>query len=464
MNRAADSRSGEGRSLKVLGASGQLGYGIPADAFWAGIAARPDVIGVDMGSTDPGPFCLGSGEMMVTGEALERDLEMALTGAREAGVPILMGSAGTAGRNSQLAQVVSIVEGIARRRSLRFTLAVIESDIDPNLVAQKIAAGKVKPCGDVLPLSAEELRKSSGLVCQMGPEPFQAALNSGADVVIAGRSCDTSMFAAVPLMQGFDRGLTMHMSKLIECTSAIAEPGGRDAALATLFEDRFVVESMNPSRVCTPVSVAAHSLYEQADPYLLGEPGGAINLTAAEYVPVDDRRVAVSGSAWLPSDGYWLKLEGAKPSGHRFIAMGGIRDPRLIAEINTVAEGVRRTVYDVFDGRVDRQDYQIRFRFYGRNGVMGALEPSPVIDPQEMFVLMDVVARTRELAKTVCGVAKQYLLHLHYPGILCTSGNLAQPFSPDFMDGGPVFEFNVYHLMEVDDPLALFPIRMQSVG
>jgi hypothetical protein len=77
---------------------------------------------------------------------------------------------------------------------------------------------------------------------------------------------------------------------------------------------------------------------------------------------------------------------------------------------------------------------------------------------------MDVVGRTRQIAMTVCGVAKQYLLHLHYSGILCTSGNLAHPFSPDFMDAGPVFEFNVYHLVEVDDPVELFPIQIRQLG
>jgi hypothetical protein len=28
---------------------------------------------------------------------------------------------------------------------------------------------------------------------------------------------------------------------------------------------------------------------------------------------------------------------------------------------------------------------------------------------------------------------------------------------------GPVHRFNVYHLMEIDDPLALFPIEIEEV-
>ena len=58
----------------------------------------------------------------------------------------------------------------------------------------------------------------------------------------------------------------------------------------------------------------------------------------------------------------------------------------------------------------------------------------------------------------------QFFLHLRYPGILCTSGNVAHPFSPDTMPAGAAYEFNVYHLLPVDDPCELFPIEMRQVG
>ena len=49
--------------LRILAASGQLGYGIPVEPFERGLQRRPHFIGCDMGSIDPGPFYLGSGEM-----------------------------------------------------------------------------------------------------------------------------------------------------------------------------------------------------------------------------------------------------------------------------------------------------------------------------------------------------------------------------------------------------------------
>jgi len=451
--------------MKVLSASGQLGYGIPEEALRRGVAQQPDVIGADMGSIDPGPYCLGSGAMVVAGEGLRRDLRLVLEAAKETGAPLLMGSAGTAGRRSQLDGVIDVVESIAKERGLNFRLATISADIPLDVVRKHLRAGQIEPCGTVPALTEQELDRATGVVAQMGVEPFQHAIEMGADVVIAGRSCDTSMFAAIPLMKGYDKGLTMHMAKLIECASACADPGGRDASMGVMGDGYFIVESMHPRQRCTPVSVAAHALYEQSNPFQLEEPGGIIDLTDSRYEQIDERRVRVTGSVWRPTSQYYVKLEGARHIGFRDIAMGGIRDPRMIAATDSVAAETRQIVSRTFAGSIDPSDYTLQFRVYGKDAVLGALEPTPsMAQSHEIFVLIDVVGKTEAIAKTVCGVAKQFFLHLRYPGILCTSGNIAHPFSPDVLSAGPVYEFNIYHLMPVRDPGELFPIEMRTIG
>ena len=54
---------GPDQPIRVLAASGQLGYGIPEAAFRAGMAREPHVIGADMGSVDVGPYYLGAGQL-----------------------------------------------------------------------------------------------------------------------------------------------------------------------------------------------------------------------------------------------------------------------------------------------------------------------------------------------------------------------------------------------------------------
>jgi Acyclic terpene utilisation family protein AtuA len=162
-----------------------------------------------------------------------------------------------------------VIETVARERGLRFRMAVIRADIPREAVRAVLRAGEILPCSPVPALTEQDIDEATGIVAQMGVEPFQRAIGMGAQVVVAGRSCDTSMFAAIPILRGHDRGLAMHMAKLIECASACADPGGRDASMGVMGDGWFTVESMAPRLTCTPVSVAAHALYETADPFRL---------------------------------------------------------------------------------------------------------------------------------------------------------------------------------------------------
>ena len=92
------------RPMRLLGASGQLGYGIPAASFKAGIERKPDLIGCDMGSIDIGPTYLGKGEMATSPASTRRDLRRVLNAARGLDVPLVIGTAGSAGARPQAAR------------------------------------------------------------------------------------------------------------------------------------------------------------------------------------------------------------------------------------------------------------------------------------------------------------------------------------------------------------------------
>ena len=118
----------------------------------------------------------------------------------------------------------------------------------------------------------------------MGCEPIAAALDSGADVVLAGRSSDTAIFAAYPLMKGAKPGPVWHAAKILECGAAAVEyRPSPDCMFAWVKDDQFIVRAPNPALKCTPVSVAAHALYENGNPYRILEPAGALDLTNAQY-------------------------------------------------------------------------------------------------------------------------------------------------------------------------------------
>jgi hypothetical protein len=446
--------------LRVLSASGQLGYGLPAAALAEGFARRPHMVGADMGSVDPGPAYLGSGTMGPSLEGAKADLGAVLRGARALDIPMIIGSAGTGGSAAQLAATADMVRALAREQGLRFRLATIVADLPKPPIEDAVKRGRVRPLGGMQALDVPTVSGADVIVGQMGTEAFQRALAAGADVIIAGRACDTAIFAALPSLLGYPMGPVMHMAKIIECASLCCVPGGRDAMLATLEGDGFTLESMNPARAATPMSVAAHSLYEQDNPYEVFEPEGCLRVDAARYEAVDARRTRVSGATWTPARQFTLKIEGATWLGERCLLLAATADPRVIANLDTILPAVQNNVRGMLPAEFP--DFACHARRYGIDGVMDWPTP-PAAPPREVFLLLEFVAPTMAAAKTVCAMTKQYLLHHGFPGRLSTGGNLAFPLTPPEVEAGTAYRFSIYHVMDVDALEPLFPVKIEEL-
>ena len=449
------------RPLRSLGASGQLGYGIPTPAFEAGLARAPDMIGVDMGSIDIGPAYLGSGKMAPTRVGAKRDLRKVLRAARRLDIPLIVGSAGSAGAKPHLTETLNIIREIAREDALTFSMGVVAADVPRPEVKRAIAAEQVRPMDTMPPLTDAEVDAAAHIVGQLGAEAFGRALEADVDVVVLGRACDTGIFAAIPALLCFPTGIATHMAKIIECASLCCIPGGRDSILGILDEEGFELESMAPSRAATPASVAAHSLYEQADPYEIREPSGRADLSQVTYRAIDERRTRVEGATFEPADRMSLKLEGASMIGYRALLMAGAADPHFIARHEEIFAAVSRVVRDlVCEDKAE--DYRLSFRLFGVDGVRAWAAP-PAQMPREAFVLGECIAPTPERAEEVVRTTKQYLLHHGYEGRLSTAGNLAFPLTPPELLVGEAYRFNVYHLMDVEDMSRLFPVERETV-
>jgi hypothetical protein len=455
--------------LRILSPTAILGYGFPAESLAEGMANKPHAIAVDAGSTDPGPYFLGihpgegGGRLAEFARTMYTDLRPLIRAALEARIPLIIGSAGGAGGNLHVMSIAALVRGIAEQERLKFPMALIHAEIDRSLVKEKLRQGKVTPLGPIAQLSPEDVDRSVRIVAQMGVEPFVRALEEGAQVIVAGRASDPGMFAALPILKGFDKGLSIHMGKILECGAIAAEPGsGGDVILGTIRRDYFLVEPMNPDRRCTVRSVAAHSLYEAADPWRLHEPGGTVDLRGVSFDQDTERRVRVSGSKFVEDPVYRVKLEGAELVGYRTICIAGVRDPAALAHLDEMLEATRTRTAEQF-GDPGRARWELHFRVYGRDGVMGPLEAESSL-PHEVGLLIEAVASTQEQASSICMFAHAQVLHCGFPGRTSTAGNLAFPFSPQDIPAGPVHRFSIYHLMEVDDPLIHFPIQVAEVG
>ena len=427
--------------LRILAASGQLGYGIPEAALQRGLARRPHLIGCDMGSIDPGPYYLGSGQMAAPAAMVYRDLELVLTAALAQGIPLIIGSAGTAGARPQLEATVALVRAIAQAKGLRFRLTTVASDLAPELVVQALRAGQLQPIGPMASPTEADILQCSHIVGQCGTETLARALREPTDVLIAGRACDTAVFAALPEMLGYPTALCQHMAKIIECTSLCCNPSARDAMLAELDQDGFTLESMNPLAHATPASVAAHALYEQANPFEVDEPTGTLLLQQAQYQALDAHRTRVSGAQWRPRPQATLKIEGAARVGERCVLLAGVADPTLLAALDNTLQVVEARVRQLVPG-----DWALHPHIYGQ----GAVRPLPPAhqSQHEAGLVIEFIAPTADLARTAAGVFKQNLLHHGFPGRLCSAGNLAFAFTPSELDAGTAYRFVLYHVMQ----------------
>ena len=445
--------------FRILSTTAILGYGFPIASFEEGMKRNPHLIAVDAGSTDPGPYYLGAGVSFTDRDAVKRDLEIMIRAGIEKGIPVCIGTAGGSGGEPHLEWNKEIIEEIARENNLHFKLAVIHAELSKDLIKQELAAGRVIPLDPAPELTDEAINNTTRIVAQMGIQPFIEAHKNGAQVILAGRAYDPAVFAALAVSDGYDMGLATHLGKILECAAICAIPGsGSDCMFGYIGEDYFRVEPLSPVRKCTTVSVAAHTLYEKTDPCILPGPGGHLDLTETKFEQESDSIVRVSGSRFVPSPAYSVKLEGARKIGYRTVSIAGTRDPIMMKKIDDIIVGVKDRVADNF--RDKEIKYNLNFIIYGRDGVMGKLEPLRESSLSHEFgIIIEAVADTQELANTICATARSTMLHYGYEGRRATAGNLAFPYSPSDFKAGEVYEFSVYHLLMVDDPLSVFPIE-----
>jgi hypothetical protein len=455
--------------IKVLSPTGVCGSGFNEASFEKGLALSPDFIGCDAGSTDPGPSHLGSGNAAFPRDAVKRDLGLMVRGARRLGIPLMIGSAGTAGADAHVDWVVEILKEIAAEHDLKFKLAVVRSEQSKDYLKRRLAEGRIRPLETAPHFDEKVIDRSTRIVGMMGAEPFIRALEAGADVVIAGRASDTAIFASFPIMRGIPEGIAWHAAKILECgAAAVVNRTSPDCMFAWLRDDHFVVQAPNEQLRCTPQSVASHSLYENSDPFRLVECSGTLDLTESRYEAVDDRTVRVSGSAFIEAERYTVKLEGAELAGYQSVVIGSIRDPFIIRQIDDWLERLRQRIHArvemVYHGRIKPEEYVLNFRVYGRNGTMGDLEPVKEITSHELCILIEVTAQSQALANTIAEIVRHQALHLPIPEWSGLITAMACPYNPAHLERGAVYQFNMNQVVEPDDAYEMFPMTLHAVA
>ncbi len=269
-----------------------VGAGVDKTSLEQALEERPHFIACDAGSTDPGPFSLGSGQPAFAREAVKRDLAALLDAGRRAGIPVLIGSAGTAGADAQVDWTLDILTEIMREAGATSRTAMIYAEQDKDALVDLFRQGRIKPLDAAPHLDEDTIMRSAHIVGMMGAEPLQQALAEGVECILAGRCSDSALYAAMPILNGFPEGLAWHAGKVVECGTMACETAGNGGMFVRLRHDHFLVQPFGRGLRCTPQSVAAHSVYEIVDPFHFTEASGIADITEATYEAIDRSRFA----------------------------------------------------------------------------------------------------------------------------------------------------------------------------
>jgi hypothetical protein len=449
-------------SARIICPNGHLGFApLKLESFRIGVAAKPEFIAADSGSDDVGPGPLGSDTSTSPLQWQTHDLEAMLLAARELQVPMIIGSAGDTGSNSRVDLYVRLIQDMADTHGLKkFRLGYFYSDVPKTYLRAKMRAGDaIEGLDGRGPLEDEELDATTRIVAMAGVHPFLELLARGADVIIGGRSSDAAIFAAAALHQGHPEALAYYLGKVLECASFCAEPyGGKETVLGEIIDGGVHVTAMHPAQRCTVASVAGHAMYERSDPHYEFVAGGMLDMRACRYEQISERTTRVTGPRFVPAERVRVKLEGAAKVGERFVGLAAVRDPYTIANIDAVIGWAQQQVRE----RFGTTGYELHYTVYGRNGVMGSLEPVRA-PAHELCLVVQGIAPTREMAEEVCMTGSRQLFYARLPDVKGTAGSVAFVLD-EVMPASAAYRWSVNHTVAVDQPMELFPVHLTEAG
>lgn len=452
------------KTLRIHCSNGHLGFApTKEESFWIGAKTMPDYYCCDSGSDDIGPVPLGADKCASHPAHQIHDLELMLLASREQGVPMIIGSSGDTGTNSRVDMYVKFIQDLAKKHKLKkFKLVYFYSEVDKEYLRNKMKSGEViEGLDSRSDLTLEELEKTNRIVAVAGVHPFVKALEMGADVIIGGRSSDACVFAAAAIHEGYPENIAYYTGKVLECASFCAEPyAAKETVIGTITEDDVKVTAMSPYQRCTPASVAGHAMYERTNPYYEYVAGGMMDMRDCVYEQFDEKTCRITGARFVPIEGkIKVKLEGSGKVGERYLGMAGVRDPYTIKHIDEVIQWAKDQVEERFEG----QDYKLSYRVFGKNGVMGDLEPVKEIRSHELLIVVEGVAPTKEVAEEVTLIGTRQIFYARLPEVKGTAGTAAFILD-EVVEVSPAYEWTMNHVVAVDDPLELFPIHEIEIG
>jgi hypothetical protein len=267
------------------------------------------------------------------------------------------------------------------------------------------------------------------------------------------------VFAAPAIHHGFPEAQAYYLGKVLECASFCAEPyGGKETVLGEVTQDDVRVTAMHPEQRCTVASVAGHAMYERSSPYYEHVAGGTLDMSecATSRRREDD---AHHGREVPARRGVSRQARGGGPD-RRALRRHG-RHPRPVH--HRPRRRGDRLARDKVRERFGAAGYELHYTVYGRDGIMGELEPMRDRPAHELCILVQGVAPTVEMAEEVCMTGTRQMFYARLPEVKGSAGSVAFALD-EVLRASPAHRWTLNHTLRCEHPMELFRTEISSAG
>jgi len=274
------------------------------------MAMGPGALVLDGWIPQPHPAAFASPGPAANSQQAREDLRLALGTASDAGIPLLLSNPGGVGADLHLSWCRSLLMEAAEEAGVHANTALIRAQQPNSRVLTALRRGRLSAAGRVRFPSEAQVRGAVCIVAEMGLEPIVAALEAGAEVVVAGRAHPAAVAAAVPVWKAAPLAEALHMAAAMKLAALDTVEAGESSLWLAAVEGSSFTLAHGVATASSRSAAARAVLSDSAVAAAAFTVPGTRVVTAKCEVEETDEGVRITGSRVAASDYYNVRVTG----------------------------------------------------------------------------------------------------------------------------------------------------------
>ena len=166
-------------------------------------------------------------------------------------IPLIIGSCGTCGTDNMVDWMEDITLELSKELNQNLKIAKIYSELSKEKLLENYKNGSIANLKPKIKINEKIINNISHTVALAGIEQIQAAINTKADIILAGRTTDTAIIAALPILKGSNPGISWHGAKVAECGALCSTEPTSGVVMVEFYHSHFNLSSIRKSKMYT---------------------------------------------------------------------------------------------------------------------------------------------------------------------------------------------------------------------